>query len=209
MSADRYAPLRDDIVACARAQIERQGVGRLRAREVAAAARCALGTLYNVFKDLDEIVLAVNAQTLQRLDGDLRAHAQADADPRRLVLEFGHVYITFAFDRPTLWQALFMHRMSDGRAVPTDYVDRYEALLRLLEAPLARLAGAADADDLHALSRTLFSAVHGITLLALEGTIDTIDRRETIARFDRFLAIYLAGLAASHAPGSSAARPSP
>ena len=194
---DRYAALRTGIVAQAEAHIARAGLATLRARDLARAAGCALGTLYNVFKDIDEIVLAVNARTLSRLGTRLTADAAAHRAPEALIVGLGAVYVTFAVEDANLWEALFSHQMSSGRAVPADYVARYDALFMVLEEPVAALIGSSRAADARDLARTLFSAVHGITALGLGRKIDATDRAETETRLRTFLTIFIAGLTAS------------
>jgi AcrR family transcriptional regulator len=57
--------------------IELGGLRNLKAREIADAAGCALGAIYNLVDDMDEIVLRVGMRTLARLDGALsKAAAQ-------------------------------------------------------------------------------------------------------------------------------------
>src|SRR5918911_2138437 len=65
---ERRRRLRDTLMAAAEGMIRRQGLSGLRARELAKAAGCAVGAIYNVFPDLDGLVLAVNAGTLDRID---------------------------------------------------------------------------------------------------------------------------------------------
>jgi AcrR family transcriptional regulator len=190
---DRYAALRAEIVARAETHIARAGLAGLRARDLAQAAGCALGTLYNAFKDIDDIILAVNARTLTRLGDKLWAETRRVHDPAKLIAALGTVYVAFAFDEANLWRALFNHQMSSGRDVPDDYIARYDSLFRVLEEPIATLA-AARAQNARDLSRTLFSAVHGITMLGLERKIETVGLTETETRLRVFLEIFIDGL---------------
>src|SRR5215471_17508631 len=67
----RRARLRDALVAAAERAIEQQGLATLRARALAQEVGCAVGAIYNVVEDLDDLVLLVNARTLAALEHDL------------------------------------------------------------------------------------------------------------------------------------------
>src|SRR5262249_1715270 len=73
----RRAQLRDALVVAAERAIARQGLGTLRARALAQEAGCAVGAIYNVVEDLDDLVLLVNARTLAALERDLIAADRA------------------------------------------------------------------------------------------------------------------------------------
>ena len=59
--------LRREIVAKAGDLVAEEGLSALQARRIAREAGCAVGTLYNLFGDIDGLVIAVNAQTLAML----------------------------------------------------------------------------------------------------------------------------------------------
>src|SRR5262252_7843764 len=73
----RRARLRDALVTAAEAAIAEQGLDALRARSLAEEAGCAVGAIYNVVEDLDDLVLLVNARTLEALERDLSAADRA------------------------------------------------------------------------------------------------------------------------------------
>ena len=57
------------VIEIAERQIAEKGLAGFNARCVAAEAGCSVGTLYNLFENLDGIVIRVNSRTLHRLDG--------------------------------------------------------------------------------------------------------------------------------------------
>src|ERR1700739_2254174 len=71
--AHRHAALRTRLVDAAERTIAERGLAALKARDLAAEAGCAIGTIYNVFEHLDELVLAVGSRTLAMLDAALGA----------------------------------------------------------------------------------------------------------------------------------------
>ena len=90
----RRADLRVRIVDAAEKAVLKGGMSAVRARDLAKEAGCALGAIYNVFDDMQDIVLEVNSRTYKRM-GEEIATALADnpnfAPADKLVL-LGHTY---------------------------------------------------------------------------------------------------------------------
>src|SRR5450631_3331712 len=59
----RRAELRQKLIDAAEHLIKTHGLSGVKARPLAEAACCALGAIYNVFPDLDALILAVSART--------------------------------------------------------------------------------------------------------------------------------------------------
>src|SRR5215472_16670844 len=170
---DRHAALRTRLIDVAERTIAEKGLAALRARDLAQQAGCAIGTIYNVFEHLDELVLCVGARTLAMLDKVLRAARSSSrhGSPEEAVAELVRLalaYLEFAARHEVRWRALLEHRMSEARPLPDWYVEQQHLLFAQVEVPLETLLPELDRDARHILARTLFSAVHGIVALGLE-----------------------------------------
>jgi len=173
----RRAQLRDALVAAAAGAIEREGLKGLRARALAEEAGCAVGAIYNVVKDLDELVLLVNARTLKALEHDLSAADQAAAGPQAAIarlVRMALAYLDFAAAHTSRWRALFEHRMPAGQDVPAWYREEQQHLFGHVEELLRELQGQESRVRRALLARSLFSAVHGLVLLGLEEKLQPI-----------------------------------
>ena len=170
--AARRGLLRENLVAAAERAISERGLAGLKARELAQEAGCALGAIYNVFPDLDALMLAVNAKTLAGLEAALRSAGTGAGKGRTAAIgELVHladVYLDFAVDNRQLWRALFEHRSPAGKEIPEAYAEQQGRLFSFIVAPLGKLRPELDAKERALLARTLFSAVHGIVTLGLE-----------------------------------------
>jgi AcrR family transcriptional regulator len=171
--ADRYTALREQLIDAAERTIAEKGLAAVKARDLAREVGCAVGTIYNVFEHLDELVLCVGSRTLAMLEAALGAvpspsrHGSADeavADMLRLAL----AYFDFAAKHMVRWRALFEHRMSEARPLPEWFVEQQHRLFAQLERPLEALLPELDRNARRILARTVFSAVHGIVALGLE-----------------------------------------
>src|SRR6201996_5266321 len=78
----------------ARRVISDKGLIFLKVRDVAEAAGCAIGSVYNEFGDFDGLILTINRETVQRLTEKLRGVSDVDARAQLHGLAAG--YLEFA-----------------------------------------------------------------------------------------------------------------
>ena len=170
---DRHTALREQLIDAAERTIAEKGLAAVKARELAREVGCAVGTIYNVFEHLDELVLRVGARTLAMLETTLEAvrplggHHSTETAADDLV-RLAVAYLEFAATHTVRWRALFEHRMSEARPLPEWFVEQQHQLFAQLERPLEALLTELDEDARRILARTVFSAVHGIVALGLE-----------------------------------------
>src|SRR5215470_5022195 len=176
----RRARLRDALVVAAERAIEQQGLATLRARALAEEVGCAVGAIYNVVEDLDDLVLLVNARTLAALERDLIAADRAGEPaegPNVAIARLVHMalaYLDFAAAHTPRWRTLFEHRMPAGREVPAWYREQQQRLFAYVEELLLELQANESRVRRALLARSLFSAVHGLVVLGLEEKLQTI-----------------------------------
>jgi AcrR family transcriptional regulator len=165
-TARRHQDLRAGLLAAAERIIETQGLPRLRARDLADQAGCSLGAIYNVFNDLDALVLEVNANTLRAIDREMTVIEGGDSV--RQLVALADAYLTYAVCNRLRWDALFSHRMAAGTVAPEWFLATQAAAFSHIEAPLAGLCP--DLPDMARglLGRSIFAAVHGMVALGLD-----------------------------------------
>jgi AcrR family transcriptional regulator len=179
----------------ARALIATKGLRSLKVRDVAAAAGCSIGTVYNEFEDLDELVFAVNRETIRALEQMLTVLVHDD--PARQLHMLAQGYLDFATQHPNLLRALFEHRTEDDRPFPEDLLEMVRRTFALMDVPLIRLLPGTPSDDVAILARTMFSAAHGIISLGLEERLVAVPPQRLRHQVSRFVDTYLAGLRGS------------
>jgi AcrR family transcriptional regulator len=154
-------------------RIRAHGIGAVKARDLADEIGVAVGAIYNLVADLDELILRVNVRTMMRLDAALLEAASASlpstraAAAKRLVA-IGLTYRRFASENMRLWRNLFEFAPTPGKAPPDWAKGKDIQLIRHVCEPLRVLMAKADEADRFLMARTLFSAVHGIVSFGLE-----------------------------------------
>jgi len=176
-TSERRQQLGEALIVAAERAIEARGLSGLKARNLAQEVGCAVGAIYNVFADLDDLILRANLRTLASFEALIEASrsstraAEWSGDPEAAVsdlIRLAQVYLKFASERRFLWRALFEHRMSGGTSPPAWYMKEQVRLFRYIEEPLRALQPGLTHEERALLARSLFSAVHGIVSLGLD-----------------------------------------
>jgi len=174
----RRRKLKDALITAAERTIAAEGLRGLKARELAYKVGCAVGAIYNVVTDLDDLIFAVNALTLEQLEKTLTIAGRPQTDPKadavKTLIHLGLAYTDYAAAHTPRWRALFDHRLPAGREVPTWYMANLHRLFVYIEEPLRNLAPAMMPARRTLLARSMFSAVHGIVLIGLEEKLQSI-----------------------------------
>jgi len=179
-SSDRRARLREDLIEAAERRIADLGLDGLKARDLAGDVGCALGAIYNVFPDLDALIITVNGRTLTLLEAHIDASTTIDAPVGDIepavndLARLAQAYLTFALENRRRWQALFQHRLAEGSELPDWYRVQQAKLFSRVEEPVRRLAPTLDAQACALLGRSVFSAVHGVVSLGLDEKLATL-----------------------------------
>lgn len=172
----RREDLRARLIDIAESRIRADGLGAIKARELAREADCAVGAIYNVFSDLNGLIMAVNGRTFQALGKVVAASVAAapQGAPQTELITMSHAYLRFAAENTHLWRALFDLEMSTEMDVPQWYLAELGKLFALIAAPLAQIFPNYTRHELELMTRALFSSVHGIVLLGLQKRISGV-----------------------------------
>ena len=176
-TAERHGQLRDALAEAAWRTIAVRGLSGLKARSLAEAAGCAVGAIYNVVSDLDELVLYANARTLAELEKSLATATTSGKGPDWAIEQLTRhalAYLEFASAHRLQWRALFDHRLPPGQQPPEWYQRELARLFEYIDRPVAELQPGASPERRRLLARSLFSAVHGVVALGLEEKLQSI-----------------------------------
>lgn len=185
--------LRELIIQAATDIVEREGLAGLSAREIAKRIGYSPGTLYNVFENLDDLLLTIEARLLDRLTERL-AETDASGTPAERIHRLTDTYVAFTQERPKLWNLLIEHRMPPGQEVPTWYRTKLEGLLTPLEQALSQLLNGDDPTANRRAARTLWASVHGMTSLSTAQKLAPVTGHAGGSLVDELVSTYIAGL---------------
>ena len=172
----RREKLRLRLIDIAEATIAADGLSAIKARGLAKKAECSVGAIYNVFDDLQDIIIAVNGRTFHKL-GQTVAQSLTGletAPPTERLIAMSYAYMGYAAENPLSWRALFNLRMSIDMDVPEWYMKEMERLFGFIAGPVQECFPDLNPTDVALMTRALFSSVHGIVLLGLEHRISAV-----------------------------------
>jgi AcrR family transcriptional regulator len=144
-----------------------EGTNNLTTRKVAAQMGYSVGTLYLIFKNLDDLKLALNIQSVARLRSRLRDATKDIAGPAEQLKAMAHYYLEFGLQRPNLWRLMFEHQIPGDDPMPESITRETDALLDLLVDRFGKLMPDADAQELLQVTTAYWSALHGVTHLVI------------------------------------------
>lgn len=199
-----HEDLRRAAVDFAHEVVRGEGLAALNVRRIAADLGCSVGTIYNLFVDLDALLLEVAARVLDDMFAAVFAEGLPAAPEARLV-EIARRYIRFAAAERRAWSMVFRHEPAHDRPTPDWHLARIGRLVAALEEVVAAALPAAECDS-RAVVEVLWASVHGIAALSLEGKLGFVAETEAEALAERAVRALLVGLSA---PEPAAGRPPP
>ena len=168
--------IREMAISAARRLIENDGLENLKLRAIAREIGYAPGTLYNVFEGFDELMMRVNARTIDALVSEL-SQVEHDGKPAALS-ELLQVYGAFAQQNQNLWKAVFDYFLTDPDNVPGWYVAKINEGLEIVERSVAGIAGPTPAHAPSDIARILWAGLHGIFSLGAEGNLKLVSQTD-------------------------------
>lgn len=155
-----------------------QGFARFSAREVARRVGYSVGTLYNVFESLDQLLIEINSRTFKLWTDHLARQLEgAQGDRIRALVQ---AYFDFARDHPLLWMAIYDHRLPPGMAMPEQDMETRRALTRIVFKEVSRRLPQRSDAEIEQLSRSLIATVHGHCTYELNGSFALMGEREPV-----------------------------
>ncbi len=184
-------------ISAAIAILNEHGVAGLSARKVAKSIGYTVGTLYLVFKNLDELLLYVNAATLDDLQRAIMQEANVHTDPAQILKTMALAYLRYAQQHSARWSLLFSHRLPANQPIPAWFEQKITSVFDGVKMPLQQLHPELNESALLQATRELWSGVHGACDLGLSDKLNLGGRFKLEELIESFVENYLFGFAKS------------
>lgn len=146
------------------------GVKKLSVRKVGERAGYSYATLYNYFRDINELLTYCLADMLEDAYRDLIEEKQEGLDPRDQLIRYGERYFTYFSENPVLFQLLFVEDLGTAPEEVTEKMGDLPSVGHLLMESIKACAqvGYIMEDEVEVLAELLVSSIHGKLLFYLK-----------------------------------------
>ena len=186
--------LRARAVEAARLILQAEGLRALNARRVAGAIGVAVGTLYNLFENFDELVLCLNLETLEELATRFAGHPVLPKDPTEGALMLARTYLDFTGAHRHRWAAVLdfspeheLRAMDELRATISRLIAEVERALAPVFAPGAE-------SDRRLAAAVLWTSLEGISALSAGDSLRMVAPTTAWDMAQSLIVNYVAGL---------------
>ncbi len=176
--------------------VENEGIGALTARRVSKDIGYSVGTIYNLFENLDDLSLHVKARTLDALFAHIKDVPQGK-DVEADFLALNEAYFAFLQDNPNTWGSILDRVGADGKPLPDWYLEKVALPFSVVEQALMPLFDETTRDKAEYAAHTLWCGVHGIAVLGMENSLEAMGGREAKEMADFLILNFLKGLRAA------------
>lgn len=184
--------LKEDIFRLCYETVKQDGAAAINARKVAKEIGCSVGSIYNVFENLDAIILEINSKTLQWLEERITNIIENTGDPMEALFGFGSMYIELGRDHYQLWNTLFEHPRKDKTPKPEWYQQKVSNIFALISTTIAPLFDN-DLKKADAATKILWAGFHGISALALSGRLENVKAASAPEMVNTLITNFIAG----------------
>jgi len=184
-------------VKAARAIIVEHGLQALTVRGVGEAIGYSPGTLYNIFRDLNDLIVHLNGQTLDQMYVSLSSRpstGEAPHDLRQLLKG----YLDYLENNRNLWETLFEYRLQDDQTLPDWYLAKVAKLLSLVESAISPLFPPGAQGARQDAARVLWASLHGICSLSQSGKLQVISSQDVHEMTELLMVCFVTGLEKIH-----------
>ncbi len=174
----------------ARSIVVSEGISGLSARKITGLMGYTVGTLYQVFEDMDDLVEQMNARTLAMLfDASLEGMERGEVAEQ--LKSFGIGFNAFIKRHPHEWDAVMSYRYKDGHTTSEVYQHELDRLFGLMEEATGQFYDESEKAQ-HAMDLSmLWACLNGI--LAVSNSERVVGGMTLEQMLEQLIAMYLKG----------------
>jgi AcrR family transcriptional regulator len=186
--------LRQRALDAAREILRNEGFRALNARRLAAAIGVAVGTLYNLFENFDEIVLRLNLETLQELERVIASRTALPEDPTAATLAIARDYLDFTQSQRHRWASVLEFKTPTPHSLMDEFRATIGQMVAAVERGLAPLFPPGEEAQRRLSAAVLWTSLEGISALTAADNLRMVAPTTARDMTHALIVNYLAGL---------------
>ena len=183
--------MREKLILATIDRLAASGTSGVHARDLASEIGCAVGTIYNLVGDLDNLTLLACARTLEEYQAYVANYffevKAKGATNLQLLEALGASYVDFSSLHRLRWQAVFEVRYEEDSDFHKIYATGQRQLLSLIVDVLKDINADIDEKELADIGRALWASVHGITMLGVSNPRGALPREKILTQCNRII----------------------
>lgn len=179
------------ILDAARELADVEGLKGLTARRIAGKIGYAPGTLYNVFSNLDDLIIHLRGSMLDELFERLSTN-MVTGESEAILINIARHYLDYVKEHPRLWNIMFEHTPPDDTVTYAWYHEKTLRLLGLAEQAIAPFFSEDQADERLHHVQVLWASLQGICYIHTAGKLVIDEPAEGMA--ESLITKYIEGL---------------
>lgn len=188
-----FQELSDMILNAAYEILEKDGYSNLSTRKVATKIGYTVGTLYNVFQNLDDIFIHINGRSIDKLTSYLN-ETLAKTKGKNKIKVLAQAYIDFSKENFNIWSTLFEYRFPENHQMPKWYLEKVNTMYETVEKAVKPYLRPEHEKELKEIITVLWSSIHGICILSIRGKLDRTGVQSASVLVDHLIDNYTRGL---------------
>lgn len=184
--------LKELILDSAEKIVIRNGYEDLTARKLAQKIGYTPGTIYSFFKNLDDLILNINANTLDEIYDQIKCALNKSSNPEKQIGSVAEIYQNYCNDKYNKWELLFEYRYNKKEAMPQWYQEKVLRIFELIQKPIEQLSNSKK--NAENTTRVFWASLHGIMILAAKSKLDITKSKPAEELIKIFLKTFIQGI---------------
>lgn len=187
--------LKELIFTSAKKIVKKKGYSGLSARKLAEKIGYTPGTIYSFYKNLDDLVMHINASTIDEIYKLLQDEIAKCKKPDKEIQTIAKVYVDYSSKNHNLWELLFDYRYKKDFKIPKWYQEKVQRSFDLVAESINKYCTCSK--ECKKLARVLWAGLNGIIVLSSRNKLSTLDTGSMEALIESFCSNFLKGLKSS------------
>ena len=184
--------LKELILDSAEKIVIRNGYEELTARILAQKIGYTPGTIYTFFKNIDELILNINAYTLEELYNQIANAICQSNNAEKQITNIAEIYQNYCTNKYNKWELLFEYRYKKDHIVPEWYQDKVLRIFDLIQKPIEQLSHSKKNSD--SKTRVFWASLHGVMVLATKSKLDITKSKPAEELIKIFIKTFIKGI---------------
>lgn len=182
--AYHHGNLRESLIETALEMVEDEGVESITLRELTTRLGTSRSALYRHFDSKEALIQELISAAFEQFDNVITPTLlQKEFDVVTRLSNMGHAYIGFALSKPAIFRMIFGHEFQETREENCDMNDEsqktgFHSLVALLVE--GQESGIFKKDDPILQATVVWSMIHGLAILLIDGHVHVKDNLEAI-----------------------------